>query len=166
MTLAAAQTLPRETPERSLLILVAFLVAVGSLMLQGLTLPWLVRMLRIDDSAADRVSRVEQTRLDAELRAAAASALADPGLARRDGSGFSSELLARAGARMIEPPDEEESAALRDALELRLALIESMRRRLTELSSGGIYSTAVLRHALAELDADQLSIELRLEGGD
>jgi CPA1 family monovalent cation:H+ antiporter len=37
---------------------------------------------------------------------------------------------------------------------------------LTELSSGGLYSTAVLRHALAELDADQLSLELRLDDDD
>ena len=42
-------------------------------------------------------------------------------------------------------------------------MIEAMRARLVELSSGGLYSTAVLRHSLAELDADQLSLELRLE---
>ncbi|RRQ27640.1 sodium:proton antiporter [Rhodococcus sp. Eu-32] len=38
VTLAAAQTLPEDTPARSLLVLVAFLVAVGSLLLQGGTL--------------------------------------------------------------------------------------------------------------------------------
>ena len=38
VTLAAAQTLPEDTPSRSLLILVAFLVAAGSLILQGGTL--------------------------------------------------------------------------------------------------------------------------------
>ncbi len=53
--------------------------------------------------------------------------------------------------------------AFRDGLELRLALIEAMRERLNELSSGGAYSTAALRHALAELDADQLSLQLRLD---
>ncbi|MEU1971921.1 cation:proton antiporter [Microbacterium sp. NPDC019599] len=166
VTLAAAQTLPREAPERPLLVLVAFLVAVGSLMLQGLTLPWVVRMLRIDDSAADEVNRAEQVRLDDELRQAAASALSDGSLAKRDGSAFDAELVDRVGSRMIEPPDEDATAALREGLELRLALIDAMRERLTELSSGGLYSTPVLRHALAELDADQLSLELRLEGGD
>ena len=43
VTVAAAQTLPPETPGRSLLVLVAFLVAVGSLLLQGGTLGRLVR---------------------------------------------------------------------------------------------------------------------------
>jgi CPA1 family monovalent cation:H+ antiporter len=46
--------------------------------------------------------------------------------------------------------------------ELRLALIEAMRERLTALSSGGTFSTRALRHTLAQLDADQLSLELRL----
>jgi CPA1 family monovalent cation:H+ antiporter len=166
VTLAAAQTLPAQTSDRPLLVFVAFLVAVGSLMFQGLTLPTVVRMLRIDDSAADVVGRAEQERLDDELRQAASSALSDPGLAKRDGSRFPSELVERVGARLIEPPDEEESAVLQEVVELRLAMIDTMRARLTELSSGGLYSTAVLRHALAELDADQLSLELRLDDDD
>jgi CPA1 family monovalent cation:H+ antiporter len=42
ITLAAAQTLPQDTPDRSLVIFIAFLVAAGSLIIQGATLPWLV----------------------------------------------------------------------------------------------------------------------------
>jgi CPA1 family monovalent cation:H+ antiporter len=38
-----------------------------------------------------------------------------------------------------------------------------MRRRLDELSHGGSFSSAALRHALAELDADELSLQLRLD---
>ena len=53
VTLAAAQTLPVETTERALLVFVAFAVAVGSLMLQGFTLPWLVRALRFEGAAED-----------------------------------------------------------------------------------------------------------------
>ncbi|WP_298943866.1 hypothetical protein [uncultured Microbacterium sp.] len=49
---------------------------------------------------------------------------------------------------------------------MRIALIDAMRERLTELSSGGTFSTRALRHTLAELDADQLSTELRLREDD
>jgi monovalent cation/hydrogen antiporter len=45
VTLAAAQTLPADFPQRSLLILVAFGVAAGSLLVQGGTLSWVVRRL-------------------------------------------------------------------------------------------------------------------------
>lgn len=164
VTLAAAQTLPSGTPERALLVFVAFAVAVGSLMLQGFTLPWLVRMLHLQPSGGDAtLDRAEQADLDERLREAAASALSDPGLRRRDGRPFPDELLNVVGTRLLDPPDDETTAAARDALELRLALIEAMRKRLNELSSGGAFSTAALRHALAELDADQLSLELRLD---
>lgn len=163
VTLAAAQTLPRETPERELLIFIAFSVAVGSLMLQGFTLPWVVRMLRLQSSGDSPLDRAEQSELDDRLREAAASALFDPALRRRDGHPFPEELVTRAGSRLIDPPDDETTAAARDLLELRLVLIDAMRRRLNELSSGGEFSTAALRHALAELDADQLSLELRLD---
>ena len=44
ITLAAAQTLPITAPHRPFLLLVAMLVAAGSLTLQGLTLPALVRL--------------------------------------------------------------------------------------------------------------------------
>jgi len=163
VTLAAAQTLPRDgIPERPLLVFVAFAVAVGSLMLQGFTLPWLVRLLRLERTNTG-VDHAEQSSLDDELRDAAAAALGDPKLRRRDGAPFAPELLERVGSRMIDPPDDETTASFRDALELRLALIEAMRARLNQLSSGGAYSTPALRHALAELDADQLSLQLRLD---
>jgi NhaP-type Na+/H+ or K+/H+ antiporter len=164
VTLAAAQTLPRDiTTERPLLIFIAFCVAAGSLMLQGFTLPWLVRRLRFERSTDELLDQTEQSSLDDELRDAAREALSESTLARRDGSPFPEELLERMGLRYSEPPDEDRSIEFRDALELRFALIEAMRTRLNDLSSGGAYSTAALRHALAELDADQLSLQLRLD---
>jgi CPA1 family monovalent cation:H+ antiporter len=162
VTLAAAQTLPRDVPARELLVLIAFAVAVGSLALQGFTLPWLVKLLRFPVSAGDDALQLEIERLDDELRVAAASALRDPELKRRDGTPFSPESMARR-ARFAQPPRTDDDGALtRELLELRLASIEAMRVELQGLSHGGAYSTAALRHALAELDADQLSVELRL----
>lgn len=162
VTLAAAQTLP-DGPIQALLVFVAFLVAVGSLMLQGFTLPLLVRLLRLEGSGGSGPSAEEQRRLDDEMRRAAASSLVDGGLTRRDGAAFSSELVEVVGARMTQPPDDDQTAYAHDVLELRLALIGVMRRRLNTLSRDGTFSTAALRHALAELDADQLSLELRLD---
>ncbi|MCC4908483.1 sodium:proton antiporter [Microbacterium sp. cx-59] len=165
VTLAAAQTLPANTEHRPLLIFVAFMVAIISLLLQGFTLPGLVRLLRIPPTAAGPTPE-EQLRLDAELRTAAVTSLGDPALVRRDGSTFSPHLVDTVGLRMAQPPDDESTATAREMLELRLALIETMRRRLIEVGRTGTFSTAALRHALAELDADQLSLELRLTDDD
>lgn len=166
VTLAAAQTLPRDTMERPLLIFVAFLVAVGSLVVQGFTLPWLVRALNLGADEQEGVDQADQQRIAHELRAAAASALSRDGLARRDGTPFPEGFARRVGERLTAPPDDDTTAAARDMLELRLTMIEAMRRRLLELSSGGTYSTPALRHALAELDADEISLQLRLGDDD
>lgn len=160
VTLAAAQTLPRDTPERPTLILVAFLVAAGSLLVQGLTLPWLVRILGLQSSETDAVTAEEHDRLNDELRAAATAALADATL-RPDGTPFPPELVEHVGRMYTEPPDGDVSLQSADRIELRLALIAAMRERLRELSSDGEYSTPALRRALAMLDADEISLRLR-----
>ncbi|MFT4136056.1 cation:proton antiporter [Microbacterium sp.] len=160
VTLAAAQTLPRDTPARELLILTAFLVAVVSLLLQGLTLPGLVRRLRIPASV-DADPRSERSRLDAELQGAALARLSDPGLAKESGDPFDPALLHRLGHRMAKPPEEDAVQQFADARELRIVMIEAMRDRLVELGNEGSFSSAALRHALAELDADQIGLELR-----
>ena len=43
VTLAAAQLLPEDVPQRPVLLLAAFAVVVGTLLVQGSTLPWVVR---------------------------------------------------------------------------------------------------------------------------
>jgi Na+/H+ antiporter len=47
VTLAAVFLLPPSVPEREVLVLVAFVVTVGTLMIQGLTIPMLVRVLDV-----------------------------------------------------------------------------------------------------------------------
>ncbi len=167
VTLAAAQTLPRDgVTDRPLLIFVAFLVALLSLVLQGVTLPAVVRAVGLGGECGERPSREEQRSLDAELRDAAVAALREGSLTRRDGASFPPDVIERAGTRLTEPPDEDATARVRDLLQLRLASIEVMRSRLNDLASDGQYSTAALRHALAELDADQISLELRIDDED
>lgn len=47
VTLAAVFLLPENTPQREVLVLMAFVVTVGTLMIQGLTIPFFVRWLNV-----------------------------------------------------------------------------------------------------------------------
>src|SRR5689334_1815053 len=77
VTLIAAMALPPDFPERDRLIFIAFVVVAATLLLQGLTLPLLVRRLKVtasgddqDDLAQDLMRRAQeagQRRLD-EMR--------------------------------------------------------------------------------------------------
>ncbi|KAA9089430.1 cation:proton antiporter [Microbacterium radiodurans] len=158
VTLAAAQTLPRETPDRELLILTAFLVAVISLLLQGLTLPALVRMLRIPGGDDATLEREERAALERDLRIAALERLADPTLTTDEGGRFDPVAVSRARARLERAADEDAGILAR---ELQLLTITTMRARLLELARAGAYSSEALRESQRRLDAQQVSLEMR-----
>lgn len=164
VTLAAAQTLtgPQTANHRALLIFIAFLVAFISLVLQGFTLPWLVRLLGLAGTGGDVVSAAERSRMESELWEAAQKAVTAPDLTMRSGELFPEDVRAKMLSRINATTDDEGEQAARAFGELRLVVIDAMRRRLNELSSDGAFSSAALRRQLAELDADQLSLELRL----
>ena len=46
VTLAAAFVIPEDTAHREVLLLIAFTVVAGTLLIQGLSLPWFARRLR------------------------------------------------------------------------------------------------------------------------
>ncbi len=74
ITLAAALALPHdgvEFPHRDLILLTAFAVVFGTLVLQGLTLKPLIRVLRLEDD--DPVGRETRPRRERALEAALAT---------------------------------------------------------------------------------------------
>jgi len=75
VSLAAAFALPPEFPQRDLLLFLTFVVVIGTLVLQGFTLPALIRWLRVT---------AEDERRDALAEAAAQHAAANAALARLD----------------------------------------------------------------------------------
>ncbi|WP_157000951.1 cation:proton antiporter [Agromyces laixinhei] len=174
VTLAAAQTLPAETPSRSLLVFIAFVVAVGSLLMQGGTLPWLVR--RIMPARDPGESAAEQRELRRLLRASAMDEIADT-----DDPALRSLAIRMRAAWQVSYDEGEgdadvasdtdvagETAATRDAATtsdrvrgLRLRMIEAERTALLDARDDGRFSAAALSAALEDLDAEQISIELK-----
>lgn len=163
VTLAAAQTLPPTTPERDLLIFIAFLVAAGSLIIQGTTLPMLSKWLGLRDATGSELPREEIKELGDRLRHASQKAIHDGELRDAHGLPFSREVIARPADSLLTPFDRTERANASESLEYQLALIDTMRARLHELGRSGRYSTVALRFVLDELDAYELSVKLHLE---
>ncbi len=166
VTLAAAQSLPADTPQRALLVLIAFLVAGGTLMVQGSTLGPLVRLLRLTgrDTDADLAPAQE---LRSQLLSQVSDRLARDELTKVDGEPFAPATLDWARRFLatitVDPREREaEGEDLRSERgELRLAVIELQRTKLLEIRNLGTYPSAVLEELLTQLDADQLSLELR-----
>ncbi|MDR1237577.1 MAG: sodium:proton antiporter [Propionibacteriaceae bacterium] len=167
ITLAAAQSLPLETPHRSLLVLAAFVVAAGTLIVQGSTLSPLVKLLKVtgrDPQADDEL----MCRLRGELAAAALADLERGTLRRPDGAQFSADVIAES-RKLLETaidPDEELNEQAEELAYLRLEVIEAQRAELLRIRNQGTYPSELLDAKLAQLDADQIGIELRQRSAD
>ncbi len=164
VTLAAAQSLPDSTPYRPQLILIAFTVAVASIVVQGGTLPWLIRLLKVEgvDAAEDRrelaalledISGAGLEALD-DIESEAAGALPiDPDVIERARqSSFLRTEAAWERARSRRSSPERPHQQYRD---LRLAVVAAERERLLALRAQGSYSSRVLSEAQALLDLEE-----------
>jgi len=139
VTVAAAQTLPENAPQRPVLVLIAFVVALLSLLVQGGTVGPLVRRLAV---RADRTAIAERI-ADERTRIA--------------------EIMRSGGEVLPEPPRPEVGVApdgLDAAKERRLATIERQRSALLDARDNGTFDADVLQDALADLDAAQIAIEM------
>lgn len=142
ITLAAAQTLPEGTPQRSVLILVAFAfaVAVVSLVGQGATVAPMVTALTSAGSHEETRQREHEERrhILELLRDSAATVPA----AERPADADRSQIFEVESAR-------------------RLEVLAVQRRVLLDARDSGTFDADVLAHELAVIDASQIAIELR-----
>ena len=138
VTVAAAQTLPEDTPQRSVLVLIAFAVAVMSLLVQGGTIGPLLRAIApvVDQAAVDAKTNAERTRLMQLMRTSA-------------------------DAVPPAPPVEPTAQGFISAKEHELSVIAAQRAALLEARDHGTFDADVLAYALQILDASQIALEMR-----
>ncbi|GAA3724805.1 cation:proton antiporter [Gordonia hankookensis] len=161
VTLAAAQTLPGDVESRSLLVLIAFVVAAASLLCQGGTLAWLIRVLKVTEDTDGRVA--EHHRLRAELTATSRKVIAESELVARY------PVLRKRFATIAKTADTEEgiidaNMRVRAAYEqIRRDLVAAQREVLLQMRDEGTFHSALLEQELRQLDAEEISLDLRAE---
>ena len=161
VTLAAALTLPEETPMRPELVLVALVVTVGTLLLQGTTLPALARALDVrgPDPRQDALEEatVVGATIGAGLRAIEDAPGADPAIVAvlhqqaADRVNRSWERLGTLG-----PGDRESPAEAR--ARVRLDMIREERAELLRIRDRGGVEHEVLTSVLRQLDAEETAL--------
>jgi CPA1 family monovalent cation:H+ antiporter len=173
VTLAAAQSLPEDTPYRPQLVLIAFVVAIVSLLAQGGTLPWIIRLtgVRGTDAAAD--ARELASLLD-EIADAADRALEEPQIDLPDGQELDETALQRLRDDIgVLAESAWERAAIHDGatpagphaqygMLLRIAM-DAEREALLQARSKGAYPSRVLSRAEALLDREEARLERRVD---
>jgi hypothetical protein len=145
VTLATALALPGEFPGRDLIVLSAFTVVLGTLILQGFTIRPLIALLRIDADASldEDVSRARNAMLDAALATLAGS----------PGAGAAA-VRAEYGATRAASVDR--SRPMTDYDHLRLQAIAAERRLLIEWRGQGRIQDDAFHLLEDELDRAEL----------
>ena len=181
VTLAAAAAIPATVngapfPARATLQLVAYAVAIGTLLLQGLSLPWVIRRLSVEEhddaerdaaqeaelrlataAAAQRVIESKTEAWSRELGATQAKAVTEA-LVR------AGNVRAQAAAAMLDPTRGDDDPALAGATvapvrgkrghRLRREILAAQRRVLVARRDAGELDEAVMRRVLRELDLE------------
>ena len=169
VSLAAALALPLTTatgapmPFREEIIVMSFAVILSTLVLQGLTLPPLIRALRLDHDpmleqeeaeARETAIRAALTRLDEVSRAP---------WARRDQVErmrvFYAQRLARSSP-VLQAADPSERQAQAGYRRLRHATLDAERQAVVALRDQGVISDEVLHRLEQELDVEAMRIGL------
>jgi CPA1 family monovalent cation:H+ antiporter len=171
VTLAAAQSLPGDIPYRPQLILIAFTVAFVSLVVQGGTLPWLIRALGLQGVDIKDDRRLLAQLLD-DLSEAGLAVLDDPETAAGTPSPVDPEVVERvrqttylraesAWERIVlydAPPESRPHHIYRT---LRLAVVDAERNRLLLERARGAYPSRILTEAQSMLDIEETRLRSR-----
>ncbi len=165
VTLAAAFVIPEEAPHREVLLLVAFTVVAGTLLLQGLTLPLFTRLLDVPAPAPAE---------DALARATLLQQAANAGLAKLDEleyddhHGVAEQIRARLDQRSFAAW--EQLATAEDAetpsqlyARIRGEMIEAERAKVLLVRSNGNIPSDVVSGVLALLDLEESMLDAAAE---
>ena len=164
VSLAAALALPAGFPQRDLLVFVTFGVILATLVLQGLSLPWLIRRLGLqrDDSEAQEELRGRLRATDAALarleELAAEEWTRDDTVERMRGLyQFRRRRLKARGGYLADDGAQDRSLAYQ---RLVRELLEAQRHEIVRLRNQGEISNEVMHRIERELDLEDARLEI------
>jgi CPA1 family monovalent cation:H+ antiporter len=173
VSLATALALPLETPDRQLLLFLAFCVILATLVGQGLTLPWVIRTLGVadDGSSVEQEAHARSVAVDAACGRIVQLAEEWPThlplvetlkaqYQHRKTHLFDQQALRADEADENTPPREQ--SAEQELLEhraIRRSVIDAERAAILELRREGEITDQVWRRVERDLDLEELRLE-------
>lgn len=165
VTLAAAFVIPTDVEYRDLLLLIAFSVVAGTLLIQGLTLPWLTRRLGVEapDPAADALARATL------LQQAAVAGLDRLDQLEGDDLGGVRDIIrARVEQRTFAAWERLGTTSDREApsdayARMRAEMLTVERQRVLEIRDLGQVPAEVVREVLGMLDIEESMLDTARE---
>ena len=165
VTLAAAFVIPEDTRYREVLLLMAFTVTAGTLLLQGTSLPWVARRLRVPspDPAEDALARAT---LLQQASKAALHRLEE--IEYDDSQGVVDLIRQRLDQRNCAAWERLSTVADRESpsdlyARIRLSMLEAERAKVLKIRETGQVDSEVVADVLALLDVEESMLDIATE---
>ncbi|GLY28022.1 Na+/H+ antiporter [Kineosporia sp. NBRC 101731] len=163
VTLAAALTIPEEVPGRPALVVAAFAVVAGTLLIQGTTLPWMVRRLRVvgPDPAQDALQEalLQQQAAHAGLDRLATSKRSGDAPDVVEGLQSWGERVANAAWERLGSTDAERETPAAAFHRLRVNMLEAEREVVAAVRSDGSVPHDLVERVLERIDQEEAMLD-------
>ena len=170
VSLAAALALPLTThagapfPHRALIVYLAFCVILGTLVVQGLTLPGVIRLLRLEEDTAPAREEAKARLLAADAALARLEELIEEDWVREDTAERMRGLYGFRRNRFAARFDDGDDGAIErqsvDYQRLRRELLEAERAAVVELRRIGRINDEVMYRVFRDLDLEDSRLEV------
>jgi CPA1 family monovalent cation:H+ antiporter len=170
VSLAAALAIPFSTdagapfPQRNLIIFLTFAVIFATLVVQGLTLPAVIRMLRITGDGQEDEEEIRARLVAAKAALAQIDALADEEWTREDTLDrmramyqYRKRRFAARAGRIEDDGYEDRSLAYQRTLQ---SVLGAQRNALVQMRSDGEVSNEIMSRIVRELDLEESRLEI------
>jgi CPA1 family monovalent cation:H+ antiporter len=170
VSLAAALALPTVTdagdpfPHRDLIIFLTFAVILATLVMQGLTLPALIRAVRVEDDGRDEREEVQARLAAIDAALARLDELALEDWTREESVERTRALLQFRQRRFTARRDGDDGAGIEDRSlayqRMMRELFDAQRAELASLRNRGVISNEVMHRIERELDLEDTRLEI------
>jgi CPA1 family monovalent cation:H+ antiporter len=177
VSLAAALSVPvmiqqgEPFPYRNLILFITFIVILVTLVFQGLTLPWLIKKVKLKD----RFSSIPEEKQESIIQKKIAHASLEYLEERFDGGRSKNEHINNLYTRLklelnhfnreVEDVSGETEGNLKDYQLLYLEILERQRKLLTEMNRRAEFDDDLIRKYLSLIDLEEYKLREKLKGG-
>jgi monovalent cation/hydrogen antiporter len=159
VTLAAVLTIPKDVPGHSALVVAAFTVVAGTLLIQGTTLPWLVKTLHVEgpDDAQDalQVALIQQRAAHAGLDRLKEVKTADDAPDVVGSLKDWGDRVANAAWERLGRADADRETPASTFQRLRVAMLEAERRVVAGIRKDGSVPHELVERVLERIDQEE-----------
>ncbi|MDX6667179.1 MAG: monovalent cation/hydrogen antiporter [Solirubrobacteraceae bacterium] len=164
VSLAAALALPLKLPQRNLLIFITFVVILSTLVVQGLSLPALIRWLGIDDDGSEDEEEVRARLVATKAALSQLDALEEEDWTRNETvermRGLYEYRKRRFAARAGKIEDDGYEDRSLSYQQMVQSVLAAQREALVQLRNEGGLSNEVMNRVVRELDLEESRLEI------